>query len=91
MRDVFVGALCAIALFMFYYCGHDKWDNWVGHAAGFFAIGVALFPTTEFGPSNLIGKIHFACAALLFIPINESKVYWGPYIPESRGGQHVRP
>lgn len=69
MRDVFVGALCAIALFMFYYCGHDKWDNWAGHAAGFFAIGVALFPTTEFGPSDLIGKIHFACSALLFITL----------------------
>ena len=69
MRDVFVGALCAIALFMFYYCGHDKWDNWAGHAAGFFAIGVALFPTTEVGPSDLIGKIHFACAALLFITL----------------------
>lgn len=69
MRDVFVGALCAIALFMFYYCGYDKWDNWAGHAAGFFALGVALFPTTEFGPSDLIGKIHFACAALLFITL----------------------
>ncbi|MEA3369135.1 MAG: DUF998 domain-containing protein, partial [Candidatus Ratteibacteria bacterium] len=67
MRDVFVGALCAVALFMFFYSGYDKWDDWAGNAAGFFAIGVALFPATEAGSSNLIGKIHLACAAFFFL------------------------
>lgn len=67
MRDVFVGALCAVALFMFFYTGYNIWDDLAGHAAGFFAVGVAWFPTTEVGPSTLIGKIHFICAAALFI------------------------
>ena len=37
MGDVFVGALCAVALFLFFYSGHDKLDNWAGNMAGFFA------------------------------------------------------
>ena len=69
MRNVFVGALCAVALFMFYYSGYDKWDNWAGHVAGLFALGVAWFLTTEVGSSNLIGKIHFACAAIFFLTL----------------------
>ena len=69
MGDVFVGALCAIALFMFFYSGHNKWDDWAGNVAGVFAIGVAWFPTTEVGSINLIGIIHFACAAFFFLTL----------------------
>ena len=36
MRNVLVGALCAVALFMFFYTGYDKWDDWAGNVAGFF-------------------------------------------------------
>ena len=67
MRNVFVGALCAVALFMFFYSGYNKWDNWIGNAAGLFAIGVAWFPTAEAGSSNPAGKIHLACAAVFFL------------------------
>ena len=69
MRDVFVGSLCAVALFMFFYSGYNKWDDWAGNVAGFFAIGVAWFPTTEVGSSILIGKINFACAAFFFLTL----------------------
>jgi len=70
MRDVFVGALCAVALFMFFYTGYDERDNWAGHAAGLFAIGIAWFPTTEVGSSDFIGKIHFVCAASFFLVLS---------------------
>jgi hypothetical protein len=70
MRDVFVGSLCAIALFLFFYSGYDKWDDWAGNVAGFFAIGVAWFPTTDVGPSNVIGKIHFVCASFFFLTLS---------------------
>ncbi len=69
MRNVFVGGLCAVALFMLFYSGYDKWDDWAANVAGFSAIGVAWFPTTEVGSSNLIGKIHFACAAFFFLTL----------------------
>ncbi|MCK4700104.1 MAG: hypothetical protein KAT38_07205 [Bacteroidales bacterium] len=69
MSDVFVGALCAVALFMFFYSGHDKWDNLAGNVAAIFAIGVAWFPTTEAGSSDLTGKIHLTCATLFFLTL----------------------
>lgn len=67
MRDVFVGALCAIALFLFFYKGYDKWDNRAANIAGFFAIGIALFPTVETGPYNLSAKVHLICAVSFFL------------------------
>lgn len=69
MGDVFVGAVCALALFMFFYCDHDKLDDWAGNLAGFFAIGIACFPATEAGSGDLIGKIHLTCAALFFLTL----------------------
>lgn len=69
MSDVFVGALCAVALFMFFYSGYDKWDDWAGNVAAIFAICVAWFPATEVGASDLTGKIHFTCAALFFLTL----------------------
>jgi len=69
MGNVFVGAICAIALFMFFYSGYDKWDNWAGIVAGLFALGVAWFPTTQEGPRDLIGTIHITCAALFFLTL----------------------
>jgi len=72
MRDVFVGALWAIALFLFFYRGYDNWgkinwDNWLSSLAGLFAIGIAMFPTTESGPTDTTGLIHFVCAAIFFV------------------------
>lgn len=66
MGDVFVGALCAVALFMFFYSGYDKRDDWTGNLAGIFAIGVAWFPVTETGTATGAGIIHVICAGLFF-------------------------
>ncbi len=70
MRNVFVGSLCAVALFMFFYTGPEKKDNWAGNVAGFFAVGVAWFPTTESGiETDFIGIIHYICAAVFFLTL----------------------
>lgn len=45
MRDVFVGVLAAIGVFLFCYRGPDKQDNIVTNIAGLCAIGIGLFPT----------------------------------------------
>ena len=45
MRNVFVGALCALGIFLVAYDGYDKVDRWVTNVAGFCAIGVAFCPT----------------------------------------------
>jgi len=78
MRDVFVGTLCAVALFLFSYRGYNYMDNIAGNLACIFALGVAFFPasaTEPLAPCNhtaathhpLIGKIHLVAAGLFFI------------------------
>src|SRR5215510_15019036 len=45
MRDVFVGVLAEIGVFLFCYRGPDKQDNILTNIAGLCAIGIGLFPT----------------------------------------------
>lgn len=65
MRDVLVGGLCAVALFLFFYSGYDRWDNITANLAGFFALLVAFFPASETGPAGVSDFIHFLAAGLL--------------------------
>jgi hypothetical protein len=46
MGHFLVGALCAVALFLFSYKGYDKTDNRVSDLAALFALGVSFFPTS---------------------------------------------
>ena len=66
MRDVFVGSLWAIAIFLICY-RYDHLDDIVSSIAGFCAIGVSLFPTTPDGVAatqqqEMIEKAHFLFA-----------------------------
>ncbi len=45
MRNVFVGALCALGVFLIAYAGYDEWDRWITNIAGGCAVGVALCAT----------------------------------------------
>lgn len=45
MRDVFVGYVCALSIFMFSYKGYDITDRIVSALAGIFGVIVALMPT----------------------------------------------
>ncbi len=75
MRDVLVGSLCAVALFLFFYKGYvedalGKWDNRATNIAGTAAIGIALFPTTcgnGHCPSELI---HLICGSVFFVTLS---------------------
>jgi hypothetical protein len=71
MRNVFVGSLCAIGVFLMSTRGYDRNDEIAGILACVFAVGVALFPTTpDVGATSqdkLIGKVHLSFAALLFL------------------------
>lgn len=73
MRDVFVGALCAIGVFLLSYRGYERIDDIAGNLACVFAVGVALFPTDP--PSGAtplqitIGHVHLTFAALFFLTL----------------------
>jgi len=45
MRNLFVGAMCAVGVFLVAYRGHDRWDDRLTNVAGLAAICIALFPT----------------------------------------------
>src|SRR5215469_3782722 len=44
MRNVFVGSLCAISMFMLCCRGYDKNDEIAGYLSAVCALGVAFFP-----------------------------------------------
>jgi hypothetical protein len=71
VRNVFVGSLCAIGVFLMSTKGYDKRDMIFGILASMFAIGVALFPTSpESGATSeeqVIGALHLTFATLLFL------------------------
>ncbi len=73
MRNVFVGTLCAIGVFLISYSGYERVDNIAGNMACIFAIGVALFPTTpSHDPTQLariIGYVHYGFAAAFLLTL----------------------
>ncbi|GIH02099.1 hypothetical protein Rhe02_01660 [Rhizocola hellebori] len=75
MRDVFVGSLCAIGVFLICY-RYARPDNVLSTVAGIAAIAVALFPTTPKGEQILVsaaddttGIVHGVAAIILFLDL----------------------
>jgi hypothetical protein len=71
-RNLFVGSLCAIAMFLLSCRGFDRKDEVAGMFSALCALGVAFFPTTPDCPSTWqrdIGYVHYAFAALLFLTL----------------------
>ena len=66
-RDVFVGILFVFAWFLFTYRGYERQDNIAGDFGCFFALGVALFPTSGAGWEQ---AVHFVSAAGLFLVLS---------------------
>ena len=73
MRDVFVGSLCAIAVFLMSYRGYERVDDIAGDLACVFALGVALFPTTPdvnaTSRDKIVGAMHLIFAAGFFLTL----------------------
>lgn len=65
MRDIFVGTLCVIALFLFAYRGYDGKDNVYGDLGALFALGVAFFPSPD--PRLFIKVIHYISAVAFLL------------------------
>jgi len=72
MRNLFVGSLCGIAMFLFSCRGFDWRDELAGMVSAACAIGVAFCPTTPADPAlappihDPVGSAHYVFAALLF-------------------------
>ncbi|SCG40675.1 hypothetical protein [Micromonospora coxensis] len=69
MRDVFVGSMCAIGVFLICY-RYRRLDDLLSSVAGALSIAVALLPTAPGSPTDaqtLVGRLHQVCAAALFL------------------------
>lgn len=86
MRDVFVGILCAIALFLSAYSGYDKLDFWIAKITGFLGFVVALLPDdpdldnpcTIVCQQNIPGwmsTVHFISAALFLLLLSYFSIF----------------
>lgn len=77
MRDVFVGIVVSIGIFLASYTGYEDdsllSDNLVGNVASAGAIVLALFPTApSAGPNPLpdwVGNVHWISSALFFLAL----------------------
>src|SRR6266404_3334570 len=73
MRNLFVGSLCAIAMFMLCCRGYDWQDELAGIFSAVCALGVAFFPTAPDDCATQrqhhIGFVHYTFAALLFLTL----------------------
>lgn len=96
MRDVFVGILWAIGVFLVCYKGAREWDNVASTVAGACAILVALFPTDKGTAAHTFaGHVHIYSAAAFFLTItlmtlflfrNRGKKAWTNWIYRLCGG-----
>lgn len=68
MRDVYVGTMCAIGVFLLFYRGYARSDRAASIVAGVAAIGVAIFPIPDGTPitSTASGVLHLVFAVVLF-------------------------
>ena len=78
MRDLLVGILSGVALFLILYKGYEKIDDIVAKMSGIFALGMIFFPTAMFSgkvvrvglffiDDNISEKIHLIFGTLFFL------------------------
>jgi hypothetical protein len=75
MRNVLVGAMVAIGVYLLYYPGYDRGDTVTASFAGAGAIVLALSPTAPPEPAvptpseHLFGIVHYTAAAVFFLAL----------------------
>jgi hypothetical protein len=78
MRDVFVGLLVGVSLFLMTYKGYERRDTLMAIASGIAGLGIAIFPcSSRVEPSAAVGMfqlvppiaeyVHYGSSALFFI------------------------
>lgn len=70
LRDIFVGALVSVGVFLYLYKGYGTKENWALNLAGVCAIGVAMVATAApDAPSTTWTRMHGTFAVALFLCI----------------------
>ncbi|MGW4485781.1 DUF998 domain-containing protein [Amycolatopsis sp. NPDC004368] len=72
LRNVFVGTMCAIGVFLVSYRGYGRVDDIAGNIAAVAAIGVGIFPTSPPSPTGterVVGVAHVVFSAIFFLTL----------------------
>ncbi|WP_237607175.1 DUF998 domain-containing protein [Roseimaritima sediminicola] len=89
LRDVFVGSLCAIGIFLFCYRGYDRIENWTANLGCLSALGVALFPldpgSDPLHQRSLVGYLHSLSGGVFFLTLAMYSLF---HFPSSSSQKH---
>jgi hypothetical protein len=91
-RNILVGSLWAIGVFLFLFQGLSRWENWILNVAGVAAISVAMFPMPAeqcghgqaFTFHALSAVIFFVCLAIVAIGFSKTRIQYIIYPPKRR-------
>ncbi len=82
LRDVFVGAMCAIGIFLFCYRGYDWIESWTANFGCLSALGVALFPldanSDPLHQKSVVGYFHTVSGGAFFLTLAFYSLYHFP-------------
>ena len=82
LRDVFVGTMCAIGIFLLCYRGHDRAESWTANVGCLAALAVALFPldagSDPLLQKSVVGYIHSVAGGVFFLTLAFYSLYHFP-------------
>ena len=85
LRDEFVGAMCAIGIFLFCYRGYDWIENWTANFGCLSALGIALCPldpnSDPLHQRSVLGYLHTVSGGVFFFTLAFYSLY---HFPSSR-------
>src|SRR3954453_1204141 len=89
LRDVFVGALCTIGVFLFCYRGYDWIESWSANLGCLSALGLALFPldanSDPLHQRSFVGWLHTVSGGVFFLTLAFYSLY---HFPSTRAEKH---
>ena len=95
LRDIFVGTMCAIGVFLLCYRGHDYAESWTANIGCVAALSVALFPldagSDPLVQTSVVGYVHTLSGGLFFLALAFYSLYHFPRssTPDAEDEPHV--
>jgi hypothetical protein len=90
LRDVFVGSMCTIGVFLFCYRGYDRVEAWTAKFGCLGALGVAFFPldpgSDPLYQRSLVGYLHSFSGGVFFLTLAFYSLY---HFPTRKDAEHA--
>jgi hypothetical protein len=89
LRDVFVGAMCAIGIFLFCYRGYDWIEGWTANFGCLSALGIAFCPldadSDPLYQQSIVGYLHTFSGGIFFLTLAFYSLF---HFPSAEGKKH---